>query len=121
MDRIMCPKCDNLLKKNTDTGQVKFQCECGFPGEDNDYSTPEDTLMASGSLVYEDEIGEEYNKFLRYAAYQSHNPKPDPELKVKCPSCKKGNTEKETNIRYVRITENEKIFYVCKCFNVFIL
>jgi len=115
MDSLLCPECDNIIQKETHTGQIKFKCHCGFERE----AKPEDTLMASGSLVYQDQTGEEYNKFLRNAAYQPHNPKPDPELKIKCPKCKKGNSLKETNIRYVRITENEKIYYVCKCYNVF--
>ncbi len=115
MNSLLCPECDNLIQKETDTGQIKFICNCGFSRN----AKPEDTLMASGSLVYQDETGDEYSKFLKNTAYLPTNPKPDPNLKIKCPKCKKENKGKETNIRYVRITENEKIYYVCKCHHIF--
>ena len=117
MESLLCPGCDNIMTKDTKTGQIKFTCHCGY---DEREVTSEDTLMASGSLVYQNEIGEEYNKFLRNVAFLPTNPKPDPELNIKCPSCKKGNKGAQTYIRYVRITGDEKIYYVCTCGNAFV-
>ena len=104
-DSLTCRVCDSMVTTSTSTGEMVFICiSCGKTRK----AVDEDTLVSSGSFSSGDGNLYQYQKMLRYASHQPHNPRPDDGKK--CPKCKKGD-----NVRYIRVGDREKKVYACNC------
>lgn len=96
-----CPECKNLLILDTSKGELTFRCsKCGQPYP----AKPEQTLIAEGHIRTEESITK-FNTFIANAAFDSINPR----IEKPCPKCK------EKIISFVRVSEDQKVFYTCKC------
>lgn len=99
-DMKFCEECGNVLSRNTNSGEVMFNCTCGEVYKGN----PSDTLISEVYLETENSTLK-YNTMLDLAAGDMTNKI----VRRKCPGC---NLD---FMKIVRIGNRETVIYICDC------
>lgn len=95
-----CDKCQRVLTRYIESGEVIFKCACGREIAGND----EDTLIDESHITADDNQLK-YEVFIKNSAYDPVN---FIEKRI-CKSCKKDY------MKMIRVGENKNVLYTCDC------